>query len=773
MAKVRNYPSRVAGAFGQPEYMRFGKKDRIVIDDIDWRCKETSVFGHILVAEHDKDFKRTYTHAQMRVEASKTSFRHDRDWYTTKAAKLRLRTDVSEMNELSFEDRQKILWKESFILELERLKAKEPDVVTSGDDPLKAAIARVDAIIRKQSSDVEDNGRRKYAGRIKIFFDAPGPKAFRTWRKVYMESDRDPLALRDGHHRSGRYDERMSSEQLEYIKTFVRQLLSRNKPKIRAKWRSMKARIQTDNETRAANEQVKVPSYGRFKKAYDELDEFEKLVGREGIDAAVRECQAVGEGVVDLERALQEVEIDHWTVGLRTILSKARIWHRLNRASRRNLQKVRMVLGAAKCRRTHCVLGMVLSRTPSVESAIRLIEMVVSNKKRFADAAGCKTPYDIYGVPEFIWFDGGPAFNNSRMRAVLRDLKIDWDIAPGGLPHLRGMIERLFGTLDAQVLTWFEGRTFSDVVAKGEDYDPDERTGTSVEELGRVLIRYVVDQHHNTPRKELGGETAREAYLNLIKKYPVWGSPDADKLRHAFGFEIKRTLTPGGIRFLNIQYRSKALHEHFLKVGRVEVICRVHPANIGAISVRIGKNWWTVPGPKEFDGVDAETWIAAEAAIRAKMKATEQHITGPIINAAILDIEAHAEIARKRARIDDSPIPRTAVLAAEARMRVFANFPEDRDDDQEAAPTGDLYASTTKVGGGTPVGEKARSGAARASTPPRARPLAKTPSKSTRKGRASSPKTAAAAKPKASAPAARKPPQARRPGLKRTFSAED
>jgi len=204
-------------------------------------------------------------------------------------------------------------------------------------------------------------------------------------------------------------------------------------------------------------------------------------------------------------------------------------------------------------------------------------------------------------------------------------------------------------------LSWFEGRTFSDVVAEAEDYDPDKRTGTSVEELGRVLIRYVVDQHHNTPRKELGGETAREAYLNLIKKYPVWGSPDADKLRTVFGFEIKRVLTRGGIRFLNIQYRSCALHEHFLTVGRVEVICRVHSANIGAISVRIGKEWLTAPGPKQFDGVDAETWIEAEAAVRAKMKATEQFITGPI-----LDIEAQAEIARKRARIEDSPIPRKA-----------------------------------------------------------------------------------------------------------------
>lgn len=124
----------------------------------------------------------------------------------------------------------------------------------------------------------------------------------------------------------------MSSEQLEY-NSFVRQLLSRNKPNIRAKWRSMKATIETRNETLSEAEQVRVPSYGRFKKASDEIKEFEKLAGHNGIETAVGECQAVGEGVLDVERALQEVEIDHWRVGLRTILTKARIWHRLNHPS--------------------------------------------------------------------------------------------------------------------------------------------------------------------------------------------------------------------------------------------------------------------------------------------------------------------------------------------------------------------------------------------------------------------------------------------------------
>jgi putative transposase len=506
---------------------------------------------------------------------------------------------------------------------------------------------------------------------------------------------------------------------------------------------------------------LRAPSYGRLKREIDEMDFFEKLAGREGVDEAMRQCLSYGDGVQDVERALQEVEIDHWTVGLRTLLTKARIWPRLNRASRRNLQKVRMVLGVAICRRTHVILGMTLSRTASVESAKRLIEMAVSDKKRFADAANCITPYDIYGVPERFLFDGGPAFNNGEIRADLRDLVVDWDIPPGGLPHLRGMVERLFRKVDDQVIIWFEGRTFSNVVAKG-DYDPDKRTGTSVEELGRVLVRYVVDRHHNKPLKALGGETPREAYLRLTKQYGVWPAPDATKLRNVFGYSIKRVLGPGGIRFLNIRYRSRALHKHYLKVGGAEVICRVHLANLGAISVRIGKSsWLTVRAPREFDGVDAETWIAAEAAVRAKMANTEKTITGHILNAAILEIQRTAEIGRKHARIEDSPLPRKALLAAEARMQIFADYPDEHDED-ESEPSEDIYESAIPVAAPAPARHKGADARQSASLAAEA---------STGRQKAASARKAS--KPVGKPPRTPKRAQRRRPGLKRTFTAED
>jgi putative transposase len=440
MVKVRHIPDPVRGAFGQPERIRYGDDDRIVFDEIDWRRHLTNDDGHIFQAEHDSKIKRSFTHPQMKVRAGKADYRHDRDWYSTVAMRVRLKVDVADMSELPFEERQKIMWKEDFILEEERLELRYPKTVTRGA-PLAKVLGRINRILVLRQGKLKNKGKRKYAGRLKMLFDeAPGPKAFCEWRNMYLEADRDPLVLRSCKYKSGNHDDRMSDEQITLIKKYSQKFLSRNKPNPHGLRKLMKAEIEkvlNPARKKAGQPPIAVPSYGRLKKEIEEMDWFEKELGREGPDKAMRNARAYGEGIQDVRRPLQHVEIDHWSVGLRTVLVKGGIWPKLNRASRRRLLKVRMVLGVAICRRTHCVLALTLSRTPSVESVLRLIEMAVSDKKRFAEAAGCITPYDIHGIMEMLFMDGGPAFNNSEVRTVLRDLKVDFEISPGGLPHMR------------------------------------------------------------------------------------------------------------------------------------------------------------------------------------------------------------------------------------------------------------------------------------------------------------------------------------------------
>jgi putative transposase len=196
------------------------------------------------------------------------------------------------------------------------------------------------------------------------------------------------------------------------------------------------------------------------------------------------------------------------------------------------------------------------------------------------------------------------------------------------------------------------------------------------------------------PQAALGGETPRSCYLRLAKEHGLWPCPDSHKRRNVFGVDVTRTLSAAGIRFLGIQYRSRTLHKHFMKVKNQEMTVRVYAGNLGAVSVKIGKSFLTVKAPSEFDGVDAQTWIAAEALLRRR-GAHYKKITREIVLGALADLERLAAVGRKRADISDSPISRNALLHADRGIQIHANFPDEVDETEEVGG-GELYHGAIK-----------------------------------------------------------------------------
>lgn len=733
MARIRDIPQPHVLDFGQVQRLRFAEFDRIILDDgIDYRWVEDTDSGHVLLDVHSKVY-RPITFQAMVVQSRRFDFRHDRGFYSKRAAKKRMHTNIESLTDLSYEKRQYVYWKEAWVLEFLRLKANDP-AVTSGQVSFEKArtIERIHFTLSKKVKAAADNGRRTRADRARMVFAAPVRKTLLGWVKLLVNADFDPLVLSDRYSRSGNREERLTEDQCLLAGKYALRYASPNEPSVRELHRDMESEIgqinakrRKENKNRKKGDKLPLiasVSYDRLNRQIGLMDEFEKMAGRKGMEAALREFRPVGEGLPDVLRPMQHVEIDHWTVQLQTLRLWSGQWDKLSKASQKLVRKnaKRMVLGVAICRRTHCIAAMILSRTPSVESAIRLLEMAVTDKKKFADGVRAITPWDIAATMETMVMDGGPAFNNADFRSKMAGLGVEPEYPPGGLPHLRGMVERMFRNIDQKLIMRFEGRTFSNVVEKG-DYDSVGRAGITVDELGYALIRYVVDCHHNTPQAALGGETPRACYLRLAKEHGLDPCPDAHKRRNVFGVDIKRTLSAAGIRFLGIQYRSRTLHKHFMKVKNAELTVRVHHGNLGAISVKTGKSLLTVKAPSEFAGVDAQTWIEAEALLRRR-GAHYKQMTREIVLGALADIERLAAVGRKRADISDSPISKNAMLHAERSIRIFATFPDEVDETEEVG--GELYAGTIKVG--TPAARKAaaskRNRARKPAPPPKAPP---------------------------------------------------
>lgn len=716
MARIRDIPLPHVLDYGQAQRLRFEEFDRIILadDGIDYRWVEDTDHGHVLQAVHDKKIHRGISFQAMFLQSKRLDFRHDRGWYSKRAVKKRLRTDIESITDLSYEKRQYVYWKEAWALEFLRLKANDP-AVTCGEVSFEKVrtIERIHLTLSKKVKAAADNGRRTRADRARMVFAAPVRKTLLGWIKLLVNADFDPLVLCDRYARSGYREERLTQEQCLLAGKYAMRYASRTEPSVRELHSAMETEIEQintkrrkQNKHRQRNDKlrlIKPVSYDRLNRQIGLMDEFDKMAGRKGIEAALKEFRPVGDGKWDVLRPMQEVEIDHWTVQLQTLLLWSGQWDKLSKESQKLVRKraKRMVLGIAICRRTRCIAAMILSRTPSVESAIRLFEMAVTDKKKFADGVRAITPWDIASTMDTLVMDGGPAFNNADFRSKMAGLDVEPQYPPGGLPHLRGMVERMFRTIDQKLIMRFEGRTFSNVVEKG-DYDSVRRAGITVDELGYALIRYVVDCHHNTPQAALGGEMPRVCYLRLSKEHGLWACPDAHKRRNVFGIDIKRTLSAAGIRFLGIQYRSRTLHKHFMKVKNAELTVRVHHGNLGAISVKIGKSLLTVKAPSEFAGVDVQTWIGAEALLR-KRGAHYKKMTREIVLGALADFERLAAVGRRRADISDSPMTKNALLHAERSIKIFARYPDEVDDAAEVG--GDLYAGAIKVG--TPAARKA------------------------------------------------------------------
>jgi putative transposase len=229
----------------------------------------------------------------------------------------------------------------------------------------------------------------------------------------------------------------------------------------------------------------------------------------------------------------------------------------------------------------------------------------------------------------------------------MQDLGIRAERAPAGLPEMRVRIERLFRTMSTSLMPLLTGRTFSDVVSKG-DANPESQAALTVEEVSEALVRWIVDVYHNNPHEGLNGQTPANCWKRVVEAYGVQPQPDMHRRRVVFGARFTRKVTKKGICVLGVQYHSDALARWMPHTNELNISVRWHRDDIGAIAVNVDGEWVEVPSVLEdMRGVRAEIWHGAVRSLRASFR-DEAEISRPVVLQAIRDIEAMNGAAMKR-----------------------------------------------------------------------------------------------------------------------------
>jgi len=441
--------------------------------------------------------------------------------------------------------------------------------------------------------------------------------------------------LYDKTEERGNRDRRMTADELMLMGKVVSKYLDDQRPSQNIIFGEVKTAFIEENERRRAEGKPEIvcPSRETVRQAIRKLTPCDMTLTRHGRQAANRQFAPVGKGL-QVERPMQRVEFDEWEAEAITLTAESGLFHYLTEEEKKKLgldkKKARWWITVAICCATRCIVGMVISRTPNSQSALRVIEMMMRYKGVWGDACGSLTPWNQFGWPSVIVTDCAAYNTSALIQARTSDLGITLEYCPAGDPHLKGRIERVFGTFATQLMPRLSGRTFSNSVERG-DYGSSKRAALNPEEFCTVLVRYVVDVYHRTPHSGLNGETPLACWNRLVEKFGVQTPPDLRRRRLIFGHERERTVTNKGITILGVRYHSKILGRFMNKSAGRKVAIRWYPEDIGAIWVELNGRWCEVPAVFDrYQGVSAEEWINAAAEIRA------QNAQGAEVNFAVV-----------------------------------------------------------------------------------------------------------------------------------------
>ena len=172
--------------------------------------------------------------------------------------------------------------------------------------------------------------------------------------------------------------------------------------------------------------------------------------------------------------------------------------------------------------------------------------------------------WDIFGVPSIIQLDNGPDFKSAEVRRMVNEtLRSTLKFRPVRTPRYGAVIERLFGTINSQLIHRLDGTRKSNPVKLG-DYKPEEEAKLTLNDITELLTIYITDIYHYTKHKglPLNANTPIARYYDGLRivGYPEYvDSNDEDAIRMELLPQKMKPYTRDGVRLNNVCYKSTKL----------------------------------------------------------------------------------------------------------------------------------------------------------------------------------------------------------------------
>lgn len=584
---------------------RFGRHDRLLIEGQAYRVvgKTRRTFVLQLVTDNFiTDHFTSKTDAEINALFRNGRLKYDRDHFSKALGLLRQRHDDSDLSDLSEEDLRTITWKTEWCVRFNRSWIDR----SAAWRPTKS-LPDLDRFIQSQKDSMDrwyldKFGERRcpgrhLKGRVRKEFDYPSSSTLRNWLQIFRESDERMEAFRPAYSRCGNRNQ-MDPRVPSIVDRCVALYATSLKPRMRDIYEHVESELYEMNASLPDNEHAYV-SATAVRRRIHKIDPFITDVGREGPDRALRKYTPVGRGL-SATRPLQRVEIDDWEFDLHTLITASKQWKNLPSAKKRKVPRARCIATVAIDVASRCIVGFQLSRlAPSAPGSKSALYSVMIDKSARAGLTKCRSDWPMYGRPDYISTDGGPAFQGDFIDAVrLSGLN---RVMPDMDPRMRGTIEAFF-RLFKRLCRYFAGQSFANVVEKG-DYPAEEMASMTFEKTYMAAVQFIVDSYHHRPHRGLEGATPYGEWQRLSDKYGVPQPPSSRQLFLAFGYTCDRHVDKHGIQCLTLSYNSPALAILHTKVGRRRLKVYVDPHDLGSVLVVVPSEFRSNPALRmEMDG---------------------------------------------------------------------------------------------------------------------------------------------------------------------------
>lgn len=209
--------------------------------------------------------------------------------------------------------------------------------------------------------------------------------------------------------------------------------------------------------------------------------------------------------------------------------------------------------------KSRCILGIVISFDgESLDSIAECVQQVVAGKHAIIGRLPHFAPIldDLYGKPETIVVDNAWRQVGRSFQDACEDVGISVEWAPVANPEYKGVVERIFHTLNKLLFHKLPGGVpFDPVTMRKLGFDPSKTAAITLSRLEELIYQAVHTIYHDTPHRTLGIPPLlawRKGLAARARK--IVG--DVGFLESAMGTVADAVLTREGVRFKGITFHD-------------------------------------------------------------------------------------------------------------------------------------------------------------------------------------------------------------------------